>query len=267
MAAVTFVKEMYRRWCAHRGGALASELLLFGVLSLLPLMLSLTALLGFADGIIGAVSAAHLRDWVTGKVAGVTGESSPVIEIVNDLFSSSAGRALTVSALVAVYASSRAFSAMVGGLDAIYGCQRHRAWLWQRVVGLVLAVVSMVLAPVVVFATQAAHLMVAPWAEPLVGASGYVVWVLWVAALYRWIPKREAKFVSQLPGAVGAVALTALLMKNFLWYQVVFSSNAVFGVIGSVVYLLWFGYFAACLFYLGAELNAWREERRVGPNW
>jgi membrane protein len=261
--AMKFVKEMYHRWCEHRGGALGSELLLFSILSLLPLMLSLTALLGFAEGIIGAASATHLREWVLTKTAVVIGENSPVLEIVGDLFTSSARRTLTVSALVAVYASSRAFSSMVGGLDVIYGCQRHRAWLWQRVVGLVLTVISMVLAPVVVFATQAAHLVVASWAEPLVGVGGYVVWVLWVAALYRWVPKREARFVDQLPGAIGAVALIALLMRNFGLYPVVFSSNAVFGVIGSVVYLLWFGYFASCSFYLGAELNAWRADRRT----
>ncbi len=256
-----FAKQMYARWCAHRAGALASELLLFAILSLLPLMLSLTALLGFAEGLLGEESSRELQEWVLGKLAMVLGEGSPVADLVADLFSSSARGALTVSALVAMYASSRAFSSMVGGLDAVYECQRHRAWLWQRVAGLVLALVTIVMAPLVVLATSSAHVVVHGWAEPLVGASGYVVWVLWIAALYRWVPKRDARFIDQLPGAVLAVAMIAGLMKNFSWYLRVFDANAVFGVIGAVVYLLWFGYFACCAFYIGAELNAWRASR------
>ncbi len=259
-----FAKEMYARWCEHRSGALASELLLFAILSTLPLMLTLTALLGFAEGLLGAQSSRELQDWTLAKVSTVIGAESPALEIVRDVFSSSARGTLTVSALVALYASSRAFSSMVGGLDVVYECRRHRAWLWQRVVGLVLALVSLVLAPLVVVATSAAHVVVPGPAESLVGVAGYAVWVLWVAALYRWVPKRDARFRDQLPGALTAVALTALLMRNFSWYLAVFDANAVFGVIGAVVYLLWFGYFAACAFYFGAELNSWRAARCGG---
>ena len=253
-----FAKEMYASWCEHRCGALASELLLLSLLSLLPMVLSLMALLGYANHIVGVAASAELRDWATTQVHRVIGDSPEVTKVIDSLFRNGARNTLTFGVLVTVYASSRVFTSVVGSLDVVFGCRNHRNWFTQRVAGLVLAAISMMLLPAVIVATTASQVIAKGWMNHLVGAAGYLIAVLWVAGLYHWVPKHTTTLRAQLPGAFMSVLLISVLMRFFRWYMVIFDANAVFGIIGTGVSLLWFGYFACCMFFFGAELNARR---------
>jgi membrane protein len=250
------VKALYRKWCQHHGGALSSELALFSLLSMLPLLLTLTALLGYARSIVGVEATVELQNWVITQVTRVIGERPEILTVIEDLFETSASSTLTVGVIVTLYAASRVFSSMVGSLDTVFECQQHRTWIGQRIAGMVLAVISMLLLPVVVVATTASHVVATGWMNRVVGAGGYGIAVLWIAALYHWVPKHTTTLRAQIPGAAAVVAMIAALTAMFRWYLVLFDENAVFGVIGTGVSLLWYGYFACSAFFIGAEINA-----------
>ncbi len=263
--------EMYRSWCAHRGGALAAELLLFCVLSALPLLLTLAALLGSLESLIGASAATQFQDWVLSQVGSVVGGESPVVDVVAGLFESSARRTVTIGLVIAVYSASRAFISMVGSLDVVYGAAQTRSWIGQRLAGVGLTLLALIAFPLVLVALYGGGRIaeglvegdVARRAVELgVGLAGYVLAVLWVAALYKWAPKRRASWGSQLPGAVAVLVLVAAWTWVFRWYVGGLGSNAVFGTIGAVISLLWWGYFCASSFFFGAELNEWFRMRR-----
>jgi membrane protein len=270
--AVAFVREMYHSWCQHRGGALAAELLLFGVLSALPLLLTLTALLGSASSLIGEGAAAEFRDWVMGQTAKVVGTGSPGLAVVEQLFATSAKKAVTVGAVFALYAASRAFISLIGSLDVVYDTHAQRSWVGQRVFGVVLTIIAMLVLPGVLVALYAGRRI----SESLIGdgvlqavvgvgfgCAGYLVAVVWIAALYRYVPKRRSSWAHQLPGALVCVGLIWAWTQLFRWYLVVFDANAVFGAIGAAISLMWWGYFCASSFFFGAELNRWLEKRAV----
>ena len=268
--ASKFVREMYAAWCSHRGGALAAELLLFAVLSALPLLLSLTALLGSASTLIGDRGAEEFRIWVLNQTSKVIGADSPGLTVVEQLFATSAKKAVTLGAVFALYAASRAFISMVGSLDVIYGTSAGRSWVGQRVLGVVLTLVSMVMLPAVLVAMYAGrrisvNLVGDGMWRGVVGAGlwclGFALAVVWLAGLFRYIPKRPGRFVQQLPGAVAAVTLIWAWTELFRWYLWIFNANAVFGALGAAISLMWWGYFCASSFFLGAELNQWISQR------
>jgi len=252
------VKALYRSWCAHRGGALSAELALFSLLSMLPLLLSLTALLGYARSLVGVQATDSLQTWVRTQVVRVVGDRSGVLDVIDGLFETSASSTLTAGVIVTLYASSRVFSSMVGSLDVVFGCHQHRSWIGQRLAGLALALVSMMMLPLVVVATTASHIIATGWANRIVGAGGYVVAVMWVAGLYRLVPKHATTMRAQLPGALATVVMVSMLTVAFRWYLELFNGNAVFGVIGTSVSLVWFVYFASSAFFIGAEINVFR---------
>jgi membrane protein len=265
------VRELYARWCSHRGGALASDLLVFVILGLLPLVLALTALLGAARRIVGIEASAALEEWVQLQAAKVLGESTPVADTIAGLFAAPSGRTVTVSLVVAVIAASRGFVSFVGSLDVIYGTSSERSWLGQRLVGFALSLLGLVAVPAAVTLTAASRSFAASitssaW-QPLVragiGGFGYALAVLWIATCYRLAPKRKLTWTSQLPGAVLAVVLAAALTRLFRLYLATFTENAVFGLLGAVVSLFAWGYVASCAVILGAEVNAYRLERRA----
>jgi membrane protein len=266
-----FVVEMYRSWCSHRGGALAAELLLFGVLSALPLLLTLAALLGSLESLIGASAATQFQDWVLSQVGSVVGGESQVVDVVAGLFESSARKTVTVGLVIAVYSASRAFISMVGSLDVVYGTTQTRSWVGQRMTGIGLTVLALIVVPMVLVALYGGGRIAEGLVEGViarravelgVGLAGYVLAVLGVAALYKWAPKRSASWSSQLPGAVVVLLLIAAWTSVFRWYVGGLGSNAVFGTIGAAISLLWWGYFCASSFFFGAELNEWFRTRR-----
>jgi uncharacterized BrkB/YihY/UPF0761 family membrane protein len=63
---------------------------------------------------------------------------------------------------------------------------------------------------------------------------------------------------AQLPGALATVVMVSMLTVAFRWYLELFNGNAVFGVIGTSVSLVWFVYFASSAFFIGAEINVFR---------
>lgn len=268
-APLRVVRELYARWCAHRGGALASDLLVFVILGLLPLALALAALLGAVRGIAGIEASRALEDWAQLQVTKVLGPSTPVADTVTQLFAAPSGRAVTVSLVIAVIAASRGFVSFVGSLDVIYGSSSERSWLSQRLVGLALSLLGLVAVPAAVVLTAASRsfatsITSSQW-QPLVrlgiGAFGYTLAVLWIATCYRLAPKRKLTWSSQLPGAALAVTLAAMLTRVFRLYVSSFTENAVFGVLGAAVSLFAWGYLASCAVILGAEVNAYRLER------
>lgn len=271
--ALRVPRDLYHLWCSHRGGALAAELLLFGVLSALPLLLSLVALLGSIRSLIGVTAAQTLEAWTNTQVQKVLGAGTPVSEIVHDLFKAPSGRAVTLGLIVALYGASRGFTSLVGSLDVVYGSHTSRGWVNQRVTGLFLTVASSVVLTGAVLlgyasrdvaASVTSHPFLQTALNQLVNLLGYAMAAGWVATLYHIAPKSRTRWRDHVPGAVLCMLLVGILTLVFRYWLVLFSTNAVFGVLSAAISLLWWGYFSCSAFFLGAELNRYRMSRRSG---
>lgn len=273
-----FIKEITDEWSKDRVGGMSAEIAFFALLGFFPALIVLAAALGSADGLLGESNAADIETWLVDQMTEVFGGDT-LDSTVNELFGGANTSAFTVGALLAVYAASRGFVAVVGALDVAYDHEQNRTWLSTRLVGFGLTLLTVVVAAVVL-----TLLVVGPLfggGEELaqdLGVDGWfsVLWtwfrgpivfgvlVAWAATLYHIAPNHRSPWKWELPGAVLASVWWTAVSLGFGQYLETASSgaNAVFGLLGGALSLLFWLYLMSMGLLLGAEVNSVIAQRQ-----
>ncbi len=274
-----FIKDIADEWSKDRVGGLAAEIAFFAVLGFFPTLIVLTAALGSADGILGENNAADIEEWLVEEMTDVFGGDNTLRDTVSELFGGANTGAFTIGALLAVYAASRGFVAVVRALDVAYDHEQARGWLSTRIVGFGLTLLTVVVAAIVLTllvvgplfgggAELAADLGVDGWFTvlwtwfrwPIV----FAVLVSWAASVYHIAPNHRSPWKYELPGAALASVWWTAVSLGFGQYLETASSgaNAVFGLLGGALSLLFWLYLMAMGLLLGAEVNSIIANRR-----
>ena len=277
--ALELAEEFRQHWLRVRLSGLSAEIAFYAVLGLFPAVIAFTAVLGSLDVIIGASAATDVQEGLLEWTTTTFGAGSTLHRTVADLFAGSNAGAVTVGAILTLYASSRGFVAVVRALDVVYGHEHRRRWLSTRLVGFTITIVS-----VVVFAITTAMTVVGPLlgtgdevAERIGRGSGFAtawVWlrwpvtslvvVAWTASVYRFAPLRRSSWRRELPGAVVATVWWLVASTGFRFYLGLAAGgmSTVFGVLGGALSLLFWLYLLAMGLLVGAACNSLIARRR-----
>jgi membrane protein len=252
---------------------LAAETAFFAVLSVFPGLLVAGALLGVLDTVLGQEVARAAQERVLTALALVlTSEASGVVESVRSLFEQSRGGLLTFATIGALVTLSGAFGVAINALNLAHDSSENRPWLRRRLVGLLMAVATLVLAVVAL-----AVFVVGPLfgrGERLAGLIGLgptftFVWdvvrpplmvgllLLWGTALLRYAPCGHIPWRRALPGALLAATLWVLATVGLRAYIALAADrNPVLGAFGGGAILMLWTYLLSLSLLLGGELNA-----------
>ena len=274
----TAIKELTAEWSKDRVGGLAAEIAFFALLAFFPAIVALAAALGSADGLIGENTAGDVETWLVDRMVRVFGGDNNLESTTRELFEGGNGGALTVGAAIAIYAASRGFTAVVRALDVAYDHGHLRGWLATRLVGLGLTLLSVLAATVVLTMIVVGPLFgegseiasdlglsslagtLWDWLRwPVV----FTVLVTWAATIYHVAPNHTSPWRAELPGALIAAVWWAAVSLGFSTYLSFVSSgaNAIFGLLGGAISLLFWLYLMAMGLLLGAEVNSIRAVR------
>lgn len=278
------IHHLYRQWHDDRVSGLAAEIGFFALLSLFPLLLVSSSALGSLGNILGNNLASDVEAQLTEWASNLFGSDGGVTEAVGSLFAGASTSALTVGVIATIYTASRGFAAVVRALDVAYGHYNTRGWVGTQLIGLALAVGTIIVGSLTV-----AALVIGPLLghEEFLGdgfVGGVLGWlwrwlryptaalvlILWAATIFHVAPNRRASWRGEIPGAAFSAVLWLISTVLFSVYLRTLSSdsNAVFGVIGTAITLQLWLYLLAIGLVLGAEFNAGLASRR-GPadNW
>jgi len=271
------VCDIADEWSKDRVGGLAAEIAFFALLGFFPTVIVLAAALGSVDGILGESTAVDVENWLVGQLIDIFGANN-VDRTVTELFDSSNSGAFTIGALLAVYAASRGFVAVVRALDVAYDHKQQRNWLSTRLVGFGLTLLTVLVAAVVLILIVVGPLIGegGELAEKL-GVDGWftVLWdwvrwpfvftvlVGWATTVYHLAPNHRSPWKLEIPGAVVASVWWAAVSLGFNAYLDVATSgaNAIFGLLGGALSLLFWLYLMAMGLLLGAEINSLTASR------
>lgn len=268
-----FLGELWREWSKDRVGGLSAEIAFFAVLGVFPAVIVLAAALGSAESFLGENTAADIEEWILEQVTDIFGADNTLSTTVADLFDGANTSAFTIGAVLAAYAASRGFVAVVRALDVVYDHDHLRGWLSTRLVGLGLTVLTVFAASVVT-----ALIVVGPLfgsgtelADDL-GVGGafatlwdwfrwpvvFIVLVSWAATVFHIAPNHQSPWRHELPGALLSSIWWIAVSLGFSTYLGIASSgsNAVFGLLGGALSLLFWFYLMAMGLLLGAEINS-----------
>jgi membrane protein len=276
---VGWLRDLAREWRDDRVSGLSAEIAFFGLLSLFPALLAMAAALGSLEAIAGADVADRAEEEVVEFLEDVlTEEASGTIRAVENLFEQTEPGVVTIGVVLAVWAASRAFAALIAALDVVYDLEEGRGYVRRRALGLALA-----LGTVLITAVMLAMLVVGPlfgrgrgvadaiglgsgfatfwdWARLPVAAT---VMIAWAATVFHIAPNHRTPWRADLPGAVFAAGAWALISVGFRVYlDVAGDTNQVLGTLGGTLIVLLWLYLLAVGLLMGGELNALLLVRR-----
>jgi membrane protein len=248
----------------HRHWTNAAALAFFFLLSLLPLLIFLAALvtylpvpdlfprvLEFMDRLVPKEAMKLLRGALAETLAGH-------------------GRLVSLGILISVWAASTGFNALIGALNTSYLVQEERPFWKRQIVAIVLTLVVGIMAGIALSATVLGGRL-GGWLAAILGLdpifATFWPYIRWVAALlftmlsveviYFLAPNTRQGFKAQSPGAVLAVAIWLAGSYGLQLYLHSFAqANWIYGTLRAVIALMLWLYLTSGAILLGADLNA-----------
>lgn len=244
----------------NRAMGIAAEVSFWALLSITPLLLVSASALGFIDSVFGFDVADDARQAMTDFVRDLLGINDRAVDSIDDLFDSPSASGLTIGLLTSIYASSRGFTSLIGGLDHITGREHRRNFFTTRIAGVVaalLAVPALVALLVLVNVGRTGFGLPAPWGDivslglwPAV-AVGLVFFAL---SLLHGSPAQRTPWSSDLLGAI--VAVIVWLGGSWVAARSLASFGSdVLGILGGSVGLLFWLYVMMAGILIGAQVN------------
>lgn len=177
---------------------------------------------------------------------------------------------MSVGALLAAWAGSNIFSALIDALNTAYDVTDTRPWWRKKLIALGAVVVSGVVFAVATTVLLAGENLVGAAADRLgVGSTGRVLWtaiqipvalgmlvgLAWM--IFLWLPNVKQNRKQALVGAVVTTVLWLVMTLLFRLYVQNFGSySKTYGAIGAVIVLLTWMYLSMLVLLVGGELNA-----------
>lgn len=201
-----------------------------------------------------------------------------ILALINEVYSKTAVT-VSVSAVVAAWSAGKGFLSLMRGMNTIYNVEERRNYVILRLrsaLYTVVFVVAIILSLVVLVFGNAIHEAAVEYLPIVAVVTGVVIrlkGVVGVAFLmavfmvmYRFVPNRRARILSQAPGALFS-ALCWYLFSIFFSLYVEYSPGLsnMYGSLTTIVLVMLWLYFCMYIILLGAEINSYFEEqfRRV----
>ena len=180
-----------------------------------------------------------------------------VQELISSTYRSASSAVAGVSVLTLLWSSSKGVYGLLKGLNAVYGVEEDRGYVYTRGISVVYALLFLV----VLVLTLVLHVFGNTLTNLLHGIENpvvmfLVVQVLLFTAIYMVLPNRRNGFWESLPGAVFSSVGWAVFSWAYSVYVTHFSKiSNIYGSVYSVaVSMLWLYCCVSILFY-GAALN------------
>ena len=250
----------------------AAALTYYGLLALFPALIALVSIVGLVAN--PESTTRTLTDIVTrvGPDSAASTFASPIRQVTESR--GTAGFALVVSTVVALWSASGYLGAFIRASNVIYETREGRPFWKLRPLQLVMTLVLVLLLAVMALGVVLTGPIVSDVADPI-GVSGtavtiwnYVKWVaiaavflLIIAFIYYASPNvKQRGFRWITPGGVVALVVWLLASAGFGIYVSQFGSyNKVYGSLAGVVIILIWMWITNVAILFGHELNAERE--------
>ena len=261
-------KTLYDMYFEHDIDGAAAQLSFYLLFAVFPFLFFLTTLAAYLpiDASIDAMLRAVSRVLPDDATQLLTTQVHNLLELPRP-------NLLTLTAIVALWSSSRGLNALRLALNRAYGASERRSfWLVQGMalgVTIVGSIFLLLSAGALVAGSRtsywvASHLGIGPEYHTAIAVLRWPVTAIFMLVLtalaYQWLPARKGKFTALTPGAVVSTAAWLLVTWGFAVYVAHFATyNVTYGSIGGVIVLLTWFYLTSLIFIFGGEINALAE--------
>ena len=263
------IKQIYDKFATDEMTVYAAQASFFTIIAAFPfIMLLLTVV-----QIVPSVSQGELMEFILALVP--VGYKSVAFRVISDLSLKSPATMISVTAITALWSSSRGMMSIAKGLNRVQGKVEKRWYIVKRLIcagyTIVFILVCVLSLGLLVFGTTIQNFVLRQF--PLIArvtqhiislrtllALAFFMFVF--AGIYTYVPDRKLSLKSQLPGAMFTTAGWILFSMAFSLYFKLFGGNNfsyMYGSLTAIVLLMLWLYGCICVLFFGAELNYYLE--------
>ncbi|CAN5532162.1 YihY/virulence factor BrkB family protein [soil metagenome] len=272
-------KALFKKVMADDVPGLAAEIAYYWVFALPPLMVLVVLTGAWLDRFADVNVVGQLRQQVNERApADAASVINRVIDgAVAEVGGGAASVGVLVAATIALWSGSNGVGALMKAFNRAYDIEEARPFVRKRLVaiGLTLLLVAILNGA---FLLLVYGQRIGTWLADRIGA-GTVFDVIWglgrvpfalvaivamLAVLYRIGPNAEIAMKAVIKGAVLATVLWIIASLGFGVYLRFSDPGSAYGVLGSVIVLMFFFYLTALIFLVGAEVNSMLAKEKEG---
>ena len=246
--------------------AFAASAAFFLFLSLVPLLMSLCAVLPYtsltAENLITAILKV-MPNAIEGFVE----------RVVYDVYERSAGT-ITIFAIVTIWSAAKAMLALIQGLNEVNGIEEDRSYILIRFIACIYTVIMLIAILISIFIMVFGNVIVNialkdfPQLRLVVQLVmrfrflfSWLVLTVIFALVYTFVPSgKRLRFKRQLPGAAFSAVMWSAASYVFSVYVESFNGFGTYGSLTTVVILMFWFYIMMYILLIGANIN-----RYFGP--
>ncbi|WP_394522301.1 YihY/virulence factor BrkB family protein [Lacrimispora sp. JR3] len=257
-------KQIYDKYSKDEMTVYAAQASFFSIIAAFPFMMVLLALVQF----IPPITKANLLQLVITIIPNTMEMNSVLVTVIDNLYTTTPAAVLSVSAVAAIWSSSRGMLSIERGLNRVFHQPKKRNYVMTRIicmgytlVFLVICILTLVL--LVLSGTIQSFLyrhfpVLGGITQYIITFRTLLIFILTFcfALLYTYVPIKKQQFSKQLPGAVFSTAgwisfsfIFSIYFNNFGNYSVMYGS-----LTAIVLLMLWL-YTCICILFFGAEIN------------
>ncbi len=267
--AYVYLKKQFLFFQRFQVPLYAANSAFYIILSVFPgvmLVVGLLPYLGFSQG--------DLLEALSGLVPTVL---EPLIaRVVNDMSQNSSRALISITALLAIWSSSRGIYCIQVGLNSIYQVKENRTYLYRRAISMVYTLL-MIIALMLTLVLQGFGRELAAILQQLqVPVFNFIVRILdfreliillllscLFAGIFCALPNRKQRFFSVLPGAFLAALGWLVFTYGFSIYAKISGAHSpLYGSLSIIAMgMLWL-YICICILFYGCVFNLWLAKRK-----
>jgi membrane protein len=239
--------------------------------SLPPLILLTVLIAALINKVTTVPVVENLRDLINRRAPSDTREM--LLKLVDNAVAQVGGNTASIgavfTALLALWAASNAIGILITGFNRAYDVEEDRSFIKKKAIQLGLTLL-LVLFVNIAFALLVFGQQIGQWLAGWIGLGsqfdtiwgiarwpGAIIGIMLMLAVLYWAgPNVDQPFRWVSIGSVIATLAWLALVAGFGLYLSVSNPGSAYGVLGSVIVLLFFLNLTGIIFFLGAEINA-----------
>lgn len=250
-------------------GAFAAQASYFILLSFVPFLMLLLTLVRYTALTRGLVTEVLLN-----IVPNTPDLQDFVLSVINEMYDRSTAF-VPISAVFTLWSAGKGIQSLTNGVNAIYHVEETRNYFVMRLRSAVytfLFIIAILGSLILMVFGNTIQKMLSHYIPVIAKITVYIinmrtslsigVLVLIFLLVYKLLPNRKASFKSQIPGAVISAVAWSLFSLGFSVYLDVFHGfSNMYGSLTTIMLILLWMYFCMYILLIGAEINAYFEER------
>ena len=250
-------------------GAFASQAAYFILLSFIPFLMLLLTLVQYTPITQDVITSVLLR-----IVPGTGDFRKFLLNIIREVYGKSTA-VVPISAIFTLWSAGKGINALTDCVNAIYHVKETRNYVIMRIrsaVYTLLFIFAIIGSLLLLVFGNSIQKVLAHYIPVLARITAYIigmrtgismiVLIIIFLMIYKFLPNRNASFRSQLPGAVISAVAWSLFSLGFSIYLDVYDGfSNMYGSLTTIILILLWLYFCMYIMLIGAEINAYFEEK------